>query len=88
MSPTLALTEDLLRRPSVSPEDHGCIDVICARLEPLGFSNERLRFGPVENLWSRRGDGSPVLECPRGLLRRVAAQFGMTATGSEAACVG
>ena len=37
MSPTLALTEDLLRRPSVSPEDHGCIDVICARLEPLGF---------------------------------------------------
>ncbi len=61
MSPTLALTEDLLRRPSVSPEDHGCMDVICARLEPLGFSNERLRFGPVENLWSRRGNGSPVL---------------------------
>jgi succinyl-diaminopimelate desuccinylase len=61
MSSTLALTEDLLRRPSVSPEDHGCIDVICSRLAPLGFSNERLRFGPVENLWSRRGDGGPVL---------------------------
>ena len=61
MSPTLALTADLLRRPSVSPEDHGCMDVICARLEPLGFSNERLRFGPVENLWSRRGNASPVL---------------------------
>jgi succinyl-diaminopimelate desuccinylase len=61
MSPTLALTEDLLRRPSVSPEDHGCIDVICARLEPLGFRNERMRFGPVDNLWSRRGDGGPVL---------------------------
>jgi succinyl-diaminopimelate desuccinylase len=61
MSPTLALTENLLRRPSVSPEDHGCIDVICARLEPLGFRNERMRFGPVDNLWSRRGDGGPVL---------------------------
>ena len=61
MSTTLALTQDLLRRPSVSPEDHGCIDVLCARLEPLGFRNERLRFGPVENLWSRRGDGGPVL---------------------------
>jgi succinyl-diaminopimelate desuccinylase len=61
MSPTVALTEDLLRRPSVSPEDHGCIDVICARLEPLGFRNERLRFGPVENLWARRGDDGPVL---------------------------
>jgi succinyl-diaminopimelate desuccinylase len=61
MSPTLALTEDLLRRPSISPEDHGCIDVICARLEPLGFRSERMRFGPVDNLWSRRGDGGPVL---------------------------
>ncbi len=61
MSPTLALTEDLLRRPSVSPEDHGCIDLICSRLEPLGFRIERLRFGPVENLWARRGDDGPVL---------------------------
>ena len=61
MSTTLALTQDLLRRPSVSPEDRGCIEVLCARLEPLGFRNERLRFGPVENLWSRRGDGGPVL---------------------------
>jgi succinyl-diaminopimelate desuccinylase len=45
----------------VSPEDRGCLDVIAARLEPLGFSNERLAFGPVENLWSRRGRARPVL---------------------------
>jgi len=61
MSPTLELTLDLLRRPSVSPADHGCIDALCARLEPLGFSNEHLPFGPVENLWSRRGTGGPLL---------------------------
>ncbi|MDH4106577.1 MAG: succinyl-diaminopimelate desuccinylase [Gammaproteobacteria bacterium] len=61
MSSTLALTEDLLRRQSVSPEDKGCIDAICERLAPLGFSNERLNFGPVENLWSRRGNSGPVL---------------------------
>jgi succinyl-diaminopimelate desuccinylase len=61
MSSTLELTRDLLRRPSVSPEDHGCIDTICQRLEPLGFRIERLRFGPVENLWARRGDDGPVL---------------------------
>ena len=61
MSPTLALTEDLLRRPSVSPEDHGCLDVIAARLEPIGFRIERLDFGPVANLWARRGDDGPVL---------------------------
>jgi succinyl-diaminopimelate desuccinylase len=58
MSSTLDLTQDLLRRPSVSPEDHGCIDTICQRLEPLGFRIERLQFGPVENLWARRGDAA------------------------------
>ncbi|HET7202720.1 MAG TPA: succinyl-diaminopimelate desuccinylase [Steroidobacteraceae bacterium] len=61
MSPSLALTEDLLRRPSVSPEDLGCLEVIAARLEPLGFRIERLDFGPVSNLWARRGDDVPVL---------------------------
>ena len=61
MSSTLALTEDLLRRPSVSPEDHGCLDVIGARLAALGFRNERLTYAPVDNLWSRRGAGRPVL---------------------------
>jgi succinyl-diaminopimelate desuccinylase len=61
MSPTLELTLDLLRRPSVSPADHGCVDALCARLAPLGFSNERLPFGPVENLWSRRGNDGPLL---------------------------
>jgi len=61
MTATLALTEDLLRRPSVSPEDHGCLEVIAARLEPLGFRIERLNFGPVANLWARRGDEGPVL---------------------------
>ncbi|MGI9246875.1 MAG: succinyl-diaminopimelate desuccinylase [Steroidobacteraceae bacterium] len=61
MSSTLALTEDLLRRPSISPEDHGCLDAIAGRLEPLGFRIERLDFGPVANLWARRGDDGPVL---------------------------
>jgi len=61
MSPTLELTADLVRRPSVSPEDHGCLEVIGARLEALGFRNERLTYGPVDNLWARRGAGGPVL---------------------------
>jgi succinyl-diaminopimelate desuccinylase len=61
MSTTLALTEDLLRRPSVSPEDHGCLDVIGARLDALGFSNERLQYGPVDNLWAMHGRDRPVL---------------------------
>ncbi len=61
MSDALSLTEELLRRPSVSPEDHGCLDIIGARLEPLGFLNQHLRFGPVDNLWARRGEAVPIL---------------------------
>lgn len=61
MSRTLDLTADLLHRPSVSPEDHGCLDVISARLETLGFRNERMDFGPVANLWSRHGAAAPLL---------------------------
>jgi len=60
-SPTLALTAELLRRPSVSPEDHGCLDIIEARLAPLGFRNERLQYPPVDNLWATHGAGGPVL---------------------------
>jgi succinyl-diaminopimelate desuccinylase len=60
-SPTLSLTEELLRRPSVSPEDYGCLDIIAGRLAALGFGVERLDFGPVSNLWARRGTAAPVL---------------------------
>ena len=60
-SPVLDLTAELMRRPSVSPEDHGCIDLITSKLEPLGFANERLPFGPVENLWATHGSAGPVL---------------------------
>src|SRR3974390_490222 len=59
--PILELTSTLIRRPSVSPEDQGCLDLLSERLEQAGFRNERLRFGPVENLWSRHGDTAPVL---------------------------
>ncbi len=61
MTATLELTEALLRRPSISPEDHGCLEIIAARLAPLGFRVEALNFGPVANLWARRGDAAPLL---------------------------
>lgn len=60
-SPTQALAEALIRRPSVTPDDAGCQDLLAERLAPLGFNIERLRFGQVENLWARRGDSHPVL---------------------------
>jgi len=61
VSATLALTQELIRRPSVSPEDQGCLEIITQRLTALGFKVERLAFGPVENIWARHGDSGPVL---------------------------
>lgn len=56
----LALTEALIARPSVSPEDGGCQDLLLARLERAGFAVERMRFGPVDNFWAEHagGDGT------------------------------
>ncbi len=61
MSPTLDLTAQLVRRPSLCPNDEGCLDIIGARLEALGFRLERLQYPPVDNLWATRGTGRPVL---------------------------
>ena len=58
MSPTLLLTEQHISRPSVTPNDEGCLEILAARLEPLGFVCERLDSGPddfrVSNLWAKR----------------------------------
>lgn len=59
--PTLLLTQDLIRRPSVSPEDQGCLQIIAQRLEAAGFRIERMPFGPVENLWAVHGTERPLL---------------------------
>lgn len=59
--PTLLLTQELIRRPSVSPEDQGCLQVIARRLAASGFHIERMPFGPVENLWARHGSERPLL---------------------------
>jgi len=58
---TLLLTQALIRRPSVSPEDQGCLQIIGERLQALGVRVERMPFGPVENIWARHGTGAPVL---------------------------
>ena len=63
MSRTLQLTEHLISRPSVTPEDAGCLDLLAARLSPLGFDGERIDSGPesfrVSNLWAIRRSTQP-----------------------------
>lgn len=58
---TLELAIDLLKRQSNTPEDAGCQETMIARLEPLGFKIERMRFGDVDNFYARRGTASPLL---------------------------
>jgi succinyl-diaminopimelate desuccinylase len=58
---TVELTEALIRRPSVTPNDAGCQELIADRLTELGFTAEHMRFGDVSNLWARRGKDRPVL---------------------------
>lgn len=60
MSPTLELSRALIERPSVTPDDQGCQQLLAGRLQPLGFIIEHLRFGDVDNLWARRGSSKPL----------------------------
>jgi succinyl-diaminopimelate desuccinylase len=55
----VALAQELIRRPSVTPADAGALDVLQAALESLGFACRRLPFGDVDNLYARLGDGAP-----------------------------
>ena len=59
-SPSVDLCIELLRLPSVTPDDAGCQQLLAARLEALGFHCEHLRFGEVDNLWAVRGDSGPL----------------------------
>jgi len=63
MSRTLQLTEELIARPSVTPDDAQCLEILEKRLTPLGFVCERIDLGPqefrVHNLWAvRQGKSS------------------------------
>ena len=58
---TVLLTQELIRRRSVTPDDSGCQEVMIEHLAAIGFTIERLRFGDVDNFWAVRGDSGPTL---------------------------
>lgn len=59
-SAVLYLTEELIRRPSVTPLDEGCQQLMADRLSALGFDIESMFFEDTLNLWARRGQGKPL----------------------------
>ncbi len=58
---TLELAKQLIERPSQTPRDEGCQDIMIKRLAPLGFKAQKLPFGDVENLWAIRGNAKPLV---------------------------
>jgi len=60
MTDTLELAKQLIAMRSITPNDAGCQALMIAKLEAIGFTVERLRFGETENFWARRGTCSPV----------------------------
>jgi succinyl-diaminopimelate desuccinylase len=61
-SDTISLAQQLIREPSVSPEDGRCQQIMASYLTNLGFTVEHLPFGPVKNLWAtRQGSGEGPL---------------------------
>jgi succinyl-diaminopimelate desuccinylase len=62
VSETVLLTQELIRRRSVTPDDCGCQEIMIERLSAIGFKIERLRFGDVDNFWAvHGGDTGPTL---------------------------
>ena len=57
----IALARDLIRRPSVTPDDAGALAVLTRALETLGFACRPMPFGDIQNLYARLGTRGPNL---------------------------
>jgi succinyl-diaminopimelate desuccinylase len=65
-SPGVALTRELIQKPSVTPADAGALDILETRLRAAGFTIHRLPFSEagtpdIDNLYARIGDSAPFL---------------------------
>ncbi|OUV63461.1 MAG: succinyl-diaminopimelate desuccinylase [Gammaproteobacteria bacterium TMED119] len=60
MNTTIELSQQLIQKPSVTPDDHGCLDLLAERLAGSGFSCQMLAFENVSNAWIVRGKQAPL----------------------------
>lgn len=58
--PVIELAQQLIKRPSLSPHDEGCQELMIARLKAIGFTVEPMNFGDTQNFWAWRGQGSTL----------------------------
>jgi succinyl-diaminopimelate desuccinylase len=57
---TLELAQQIIARPSLTPDDAGCQRLLADRLDRLGFASEFIERNGVTNLWARRGTAQPL----------------------------
>src|SRR5690554_1323959 len=57
---TIALTCELIKRASITPDDAGCQKLLGERLAKIGFTLETMVFEDTTNLWARRGANGPL----------------------------
>jgi len=58
--PVIELAQQLIRRPSLSPDDAGCQALLTARLEAIGFQVEPMLIDDTLNFWATRGQGETL----------------------------
>lgn len=58
--PVIELTQQLVRRPSLSPDDAGCQALLIDRLRAIGFTIESMDSGDTQNFWAWRGTGETL----------------------------
>ncbi len=61
MKSTQKLLSELIAKPSLTPDDAGCLELIAEELQNLGFNCERIDSGKVSNLWARIGTDAPLM---------------------------
>ncbi|MGH8553303.1 MAG: succinyl-diaminopimelate desuccinylase, partial [Methylococcales bacterium] len=59
-TPTEQLLRQLINRQSLTPDDAGCMEILCERLCPIGFERDQLDFGNTRNIWLRKGSSAPL----------------------------
>ncbi|MEW4982308.1 MAG: succinyl-diaminopimelate desuccinylase [Cycloclasticus sp.] len=60
MTDTLKLAIELLKKPSLTPDDACCMDLMAGYLQQRGFNIEWMNFGKTRNMWARKGTEAPL----------------------------
>ena len=55
----LKLAKELIRKPSVTPEDAGAINLLAKNLKSIGFNCKLVNFKNIKNLYAKLGKSSP-----------------------------